>query len=1182
MKTLKASSKGLDKIKKAIEKIQKEKGWTLDKEYWLDEASQFLPMVKQRKQEVRGSVSIATWNRFRNNVGVKSYYFQAFCQVLQLNWEEVVDKETSQPTPLPVSSRQDWGAAPTDSNFFGRTDELATLKGWIISDCCKLVALLGMGGIGKTTLSVNLAQQIQGEFDYIIWRTLRNAPPVQQVLADLIEFLSNQQKTNLPEEVSAQISLLITEYLQKHRCLIVLDNAESILQIGTRAGQYREGYEGYGELFQHLGETSHQSCLLLTSRENIKEIAFLAGEKTPVRVRQLPGLNGTETKAIFEIKGGFSGSEAEWKELGDRYAGNPLALKLVAPTIQDLYSGNIPRFLNEGVAGIDDLVDQLYRRLSPLEKEVMYWLAINREPVGLAELESDIISPVSRQKLQEAMESLSWRSLIEKRPTGFTQLPVVMEQMTNRLIDQIFAEIKVGNIDFLNNYALIKAQAPDYIREVQIRFILKPFKERLLKEQNSKNLETKLFGLLSTIRTQSSLPPGYTAGNIINLLSEGGTDLSGYDFSSLTIWQAYLQGMKLHNANFTDSDLGKSVLTQKMSSIVSLALSPDGKYLATGDANGEIHLWQILDGKQLRIYRGHIGWVRSVAFSPDSKLLVSGSDDCTVRLWDVNLSRCLKESKHHTSIVHSIAFSPDGRTVVSGSDDFTVKLWDVNTGQSRDFGKQDLRVRGVAFSPDGKLVASAGDDSTIKLWNVDNGKCLHNLQGHQHWVSSVCFSPNGEDLVSGSDDGTVKLWDIETGENLMTFRGHTDFIWSVGVSPDAQKIISGSGDGTVKVWDVDTGECLKTLEGHKGFIWSVGFSSNGYIIASGSDDQTAKLWDVQTGRCLRNFQGYSNWFWSVAFSPDGKKLVSGSGDNAVRLWDLQTGQCLRTLRGHNYWVWSVRFSPDGKKLVSSSGDGTLKLWDAQTGQCVKTFEGHLRSVWSVAFSPDGLTLASGSVDKTAKLWDISSGNCIQTLTGHLAFVWPVAFSPNGEILVSGSGDHTIRVWNARTGECLNVLQGHSSQVQSVAFSPDGTKLASASGDRTIKIWNISTGECLKTLTGHTSWVWAVAFSPNGGTLASGSGDNTVKLWDIGTGECCRTLRGHTHVVSSVAFSPDSKILATGSQDETMKFWDVQTGDCRETLTVERPYEGMNITGVRGINKAQKDTLIALGSVEESQ
>ena len=245
----------------------------------------------------------------------------------------------------PIAKRRhDWGEAVSVEHFLGRELELATLENWLLRDRCRLVAIQGMGGIGKTTLSIKLAQEIEGKFDCVIWKSLRDAPPAAETLVHLIEFISESKETeaNLSPKIGERITRLIN-YLRSLRCLIILDNAESLLDSGTRVGKYRPGYEDYGELLRRVGATDHISSLLLTTREKPKEVAILEGQRNSVRSLELRGLKEKEGQEIFQAKG-IIGSGAELKELRDRYAGNPLALKVVATTIQDLFTGNIGEF----------------------------------------------------------------------------------------------------------------------------------------------------------------------------------------------------------------------------------------------------------------------------------------------------------------------------------------------------------------------------------------------------------------------------------------------------------------------------------------------------------------------------------------------------------------------------------------------------------------------------------------------------------------------------------------------------------------------------------------------------------------------------------------------------------------------------------------------------------------------
>ncbi|NER84579.1 MAG: hypothetical protein F6K42_34670, partial [Leptolyngbya sp. SIO1D8] len=183
-----------------------------------------------------------------------------------LEQEQAASTELETALSEPVSSHQDWGEALDVPLFVGRLVEQDTLKEWIIRDRCRLVLLLGMGGIGKTALSIQVGQQVQTEFDWVIWRSLRNAPPLLELLKGLIPFLANQPDIEIAPNADVSISQLL-HYLRNQRCLLMLDNVEALLQAGDFQGRYRSGYEHYGQLFQRLAETTHQSCLVITSRE---------------------------------------------------------------------------------------------------------------------------------------------------------------------------------------------------------------------------------------------------------------------------------------------------------------------------------------------------------------------------------------------------------------------------------------------------------------------------------------------------------------------------------------------------------------------------------------------------------------------------------------------------------------------------------------------------------------------------------------------------------------------------------------------------------------------------------------------------------------------------------------------------------------------------------------------------
>ena len=462
----------------------------------------------------------------------------------------------------PRTPQIDWGEAIDTSFFYGRAPELAGLTHWLIEERCRLVALLGMGGIGKTALAVQLAQQLvaaepagtEGRlFQSVIWRSLRHAPPLEGLLRDLLTFLTAQPAPQ------PDISTLL-QALRQSRCLLILDGVESLLAPGE-IGQFRTGYEGYGELLRVVGETGHQSALVITSREKPAQISVLEGMGSAVRSLRVEG-SADAVRAIVQDKG-LLGSTTHMQQLGEFYGNNPLAIKIVATSIQELFAGDIKTFLAEETLllnGIRRLLEQQFQRLTPLEQSIMYWLAVNREWTPLAELQADIVPLVSKARLLEALEALSLRSLIERQTNRYTLQAAVMEYVIEQFTERIAEELRTTELSIFLNHAILKATAPDSIRTNQRKFILRAIANQLSKQFGSiAALEQQTLQILTKLRQTADQVAGYGAGNLITLMQQLGLELSHYNFSNLTVWQADLRGTPLPHVNFTEADLTNTI-----------------------------------------------------------------------------------------------------------------------------------------------------------------------------------------------------------------------------------------------------------------------------------------------------------------------------------------------------------------------------------------------------------------------------------------------------------------------------------------------------------------------------------------------------------------------------------------------------------------------------------------------
>ena len=420
-----------------------------------------------------------------------------------------------------------------------------------------------------------------------------------------------------------------------------------------------------------------------------------------------------------------------------------------------------------------------------------------------------------------------------------------------------------------------------------------------------------------------------------------------------------------------------------------------------------------------------------------------------------------------------------------------------------------------------------------------------------------------------------------------TLVGHTQRVECVAWSPDGPTLASGA-DHTIRLWDVEQGNHRMALHGHAADVYSLAFTPDSRSLLSGSEDGTLRLWEVQQGQCVRVLQGYDACLYDLDWSPDGKEIASAGSDSVVSIWQVED---LRGAARPVAWTWVDRVwdrvASRGGVLASSGWDHAIRLWDSATGCCLQVIcdLDHPDILFcGVAWSPDGKQLASATSSRGVLLWEVRAG--AGRWIGRELSIWRrrVAFSPDGTRLVGGAVGGHVYVWDGRDGTLLLRLAGHDGPVWSVAFSPDGTWLASGGGGSErgeLFVWEVQRGERLYTFESGAA-VYALAWSPSGEVLFSGGSDGRLRWWDVRLGECVRVQEAHQGTIQALKVSPDGSKLASCGNDGTIKLWDLHSGQHLRTLRRDRPYERLNITGVRGLTDAQRATLRALGAVEEGQ
>ncbi|WP_276367134.1 caspase family protein [Chryseolinea sp. H1M3-3] len=612
--------------------------------------------------------------------------------------------------------------------------------------------------------------------------------------------------------------------------------------------------------------------------------------------------------------------------------------------------------------------------------------------------------------------------------------------------------------------------------------------------------------------------------------------------------------------------------------VVTIAISRDSNYVATGSKDKSAKLWEMATGREVRSFLGHEATVTSLQFTPDGKTLITGSNDKSICFWEVLTGKRIY-SIQTDDIITDLVIDPLQRFFVvagygnSGYGD-SITVYDLATRNKikRISASADKGLGSgvdLAISTDGGLLAVGEDNRTVNLYDTKNWRAINTFQFEEGWCggcgSRSLFSPDNKNLYIASQHGPVRKYDLSSYTLIKTYTDKIDGLKGFSLSKDGKTLASAT-EKEIVLWNESTGDSISGIQAKEQAEFNeIEFAVNNKTLLVTSDNNTAVAWNFKNNKNERTLTGYlnqrdqgglnydHNFYWqsaiakyirfknSLLISNDGRTLIKGKFGTKIKRWDIATGKTIMEYVGHKKAVLCYDLSSDGKRLLTGGGDGKIILWDLDTGDSLQVIQTYREPIFDIQFSADEKRVASSSWDATMKIHDLETKKLLSYFEFQNASAYDIIFHPNDLYLFTARLDNSLQMWETDTKKEVRNFIGHTDIISGIQLSQDHRSLLSSSWDGTIRIWDVGTGLMTKKFKGHQGAVHSILFSPDEKFVYSAGADRIVRRWDVTSSKVIQTFEGHNAEITALIFSPDHKMLISHSVDGVTKFWDLNTG-----------------------------------------